>query len=205
MQKILQVLKEHLPYTLLGVIVGTVLVFPISRIHGINNYKIFYTLHPLHIFLSAYTTASIYKIYIKSRVNFIKLFLIGYIGSILIGTISDSLIPYLSETMLNMPYRELHIGFLEQSYLVNGVAVLGLVLAYIKPIKKISHSMHIFVSCFASLFHILMSSGILYFTISFYLGIFVFIFIAVWIPCSFSDLVFPMIFIRENKETLHNH
>jgi hypothetical protein len=202
MNKIVQVLKEHLPYTFFGVVLATILVFPISRIENINNYKIFYTLHPLHIFLSAYTTASVYKIYVKGSFSFVKLFLIGYIGSILVGTISDSLIPYLSETILKMPYRELHIGFLEQFSLINGVAIFGLILAYIKPVKKISHALHIFISCFASIFHILMSNDVINFSIVFYLGIFVFIFVAVWLPCSFSDLVFPMFFVRDKKTVI---
>lgn len=200
MNKVGHILKEHLPYAFFGVVLATVLVFPISRIEDIDDYKFFYFLHPLHIFLSAYTTASIYKIYVKGSTSFIKLFVIGYVGSIFVGTVSDSLIPYLSEIILDMPYRETHVGFLEQAYLVNGVAFLALLIAYIKPIKKISHALHIFVSCFASIFHILMSNDVINFSIVFYLGIFVFIFIAVWLPCSFSDLVFPMFFVRNKKE-----
>ncbi|GAH57769.1 unnamed protein product, partial [marine sediment metagenome] len=64
------------------------------------------------------------------------LILIGYIGSIGIATLSDSIIPFLGETLLKMPYREIHIGFIEKWWLVNPSALIGILIAYIRPATK---------------------------------------------------------------------
>lgn len=197
MNKFILVLKDHLPYTIFGALLASILVFPISRIPNIDSYHWFYIFHPLHLFLSAYTTTSVYKIYAKGTTNFLKLFLIGYFGSILIGTLSDSIIPYFSEVLLNMPYREIHIGFLEKFYFINSIVIIAILLAYIKPVRKISHGAHIFVSAFASIFHILMANNIISFSFKWFIGILGFISIAVLVPCSFGDLIFPMFFHKE--------
>jgi len=69
--------------------------------------------------LSALVTASMYELHkceringkcIRGKCNLWMLLIIGYIGSIGIATISDSIIPYLGEVILGMPNRELHIG-----------------------------------------------------------------------------------------------
>ncbi len=202
MNKILQVLKEHLPYTFLGVVLATIFIFPLSKIENLNTYGFFYTLHPLHIFLSAFATTSFYTRYNPKKVNWIKVFFISYLGSIIISSVSDSFIPYLSESILKMPLKEIHFGFLEETILVNLAAVLGILLGFFKPKTKISHLFHIFVSSFASLFHMLMANKILNFGIVFYISIFLFLFLGVMIPCSFSDMIFPLLFIKKTQQHL---
>jgi len=167
------------------------------------SYNIFYVLHPIHVVLSAFVTASIYRLHtcgsgkhIKGKCNLWILLVIGYIGSIGIATISDSLIPYLGETLLHMPNRGMHIGFIEKWWLVNPLAILGVGIAYFRPATKFPHAGHVLLSTWASLFHIIMAVGQ---TLSWfsYIGIFLFIFLAVWIPCCISDIVFPLLFVKE--------
>ena len=165
------------------------------------SYNVFYVLHPIHVLLSALVTSSIYIIYTRKnnqKINFLKLVLIGYIGSVGIATLSDSIIPYLGEILLNLPNKGIHLGFIEKWWLINPLAIFGIVIAYFKPKTKFPHAGHVLLSTWASLFHIIMALGA---TINFFLTaiIFLFLFISVLIPCCLSDIVFPMLFIKNKK------
>lgn len=135
---------------------------------------------------------------IKGKCNFWALTIIGYLGSVGIATISDSLIPYLAESMLGMPNKGIHLGFIEKWWLVNPLAILGIAIAYAKPKTKFPHAGHVLLSTWASLFHIIMAKVEIlgWFT---YAAIFIFLFLAVWIPCCVSDIVFPLLFIKNDK------
>ena len=124
------------------------------------------------------------------------LLVIGYVGSIGIATISDSLIPYFGEVLLQMPHRGVHIGFIEKWWLVNPLAILGIAIEYFRPTTKIPHSGHVLLSTWASLFHTIIAKGEILSVFS-YIVIFLFLFFAVWIPCCLSDIVFPLLFVRE--------
>lgn len=196
--KIIKEVREHTPFTLVGAVLGVVLMFFIYNIPKNISYNIFYTLHPLHVLLSALVTSSIYIIYAKKDFKLWKLILIGYIGSIGIATLSDSLIPYLGEILLNLPNRQIHLGFIEKPFLVNSLALLGIAIAYFKPKTKLPHAGHVLLSVFASLFHIILALGE---TISISLMVLslIFIFIAVIIPCCLSDIIFPLLFVEKKK------
>jgi len=132
---------------------------------------------------------------LRGKCNFWSLVIIGYVGSVGIATISDSIIPYFGETLLNMPNRGVHIGFIEKWWLVNPLALLGVAIAYFRPRTKFPHAGHVLLSTWASLFHIIMAIGgrLGWFS---YIAIFFFLFLAVWIPCCVSDIVFPLLFVR---------
>lgn len=178
---------------------GIVLMFLVKGISNETAYTLFYIFHPAHVILSAIVTASIFNIYTKKqtgkRVNFFKLLLIGYVGAVGIGTLSDSLIPYLGEMLLNLPHRHLHVGFIEEWWLVNPLAILGVVIAYFIPTTKLPHAGHVLISTWASLFHMIMALGLIV-TPAIYAGIFFFLFISVWVPCCVSDIAFPLLFIK---------
>jgi len=128
------------------------------------------------------------------------LLVIGYVGSIGIATTSDSLIPYLGEVMLDMPNRGIHIGFIEKWWLINPLALLGIAVAYVRPSTTFPHAGHVLLSTWASLFHILMAVGGPVNWLS-YMVVFIFLFIAVVIPCCISDIVFPLLFIGASDRT----
>jgi hypothetical protein len=134
----------------------------------------------------------------QGRYTLPALLIIGFVGSVGIATISDSLIPYLGEIMLNMPNRGLHIGFIEKWWLINPLALLGIAVAYFRPSTRFPHAGHVLLSTWASLFHILMAVGGPVNWLS-YLVVFVFLFIAVVIPCCVSDIVFPLLFVGKNN------
>jgi len=196
MNNIIKELKHHIPFTIIGSILGVILMFFIYNIPKSTAYNIFYTLHPIHILLSAIVTSSIYIIYSKKDFKLWKLILIGYFGSIGIATLSDSLIPYLGEMLLGLPNKGIHLGFIEKYWLVNPLALLGIAIAYFKPKTKLPHMGHVLISIFASLFHIIMALGE---SITWILSLLIiaFIFIAVIIPCCLSDIIFPLLFIKK--------
>jgi len=198
-KQILKELKEHIPFTAFGAATGIILIIFFQKLPSESSYNIFYILHPLHVLLSALVTASMYNFYqcypSKEKCNLGVLIFIGYVGSIGIATLSDSLIPFLGETLLNMPHREIHLGFIEKWWLVNPLAFLGIGIAYLRPSTKFPHFGHVLLSTWASLFHIIMALGqtLNWFTC---IGIFIFLFLSVWIPCCLSDIVFPLLFVK---------
>jgi hypothetical protein len=200
-------LEHHIPFTLFGAITGIIILIILffgnllSYVSSISE-NIFYILHPLHIFLSAIATSALYIKYGKK--NILLLVIIGYTGAIGIATISDSFIPYLGEILLDLPNRGIHIGFIEEPIITNIPAFLGIIFAYIITTSKIPHSGHVLISTWASLFHIIMALGT---TISIFqlIGIFIFLFLAVWLPCCTSDIVYPLLFIKDKKKILENH
>jgi len=201
-KQILKELKGHMPFTAFGAFTGIIPIIFFQKLPYKFSYSIFYTLHPLHVFLSALVTASMYNFYKcgtgKKKCNLVTLILIGYMGSVGIATLSDSVIPYLGEILLNLPHREIHLGFIEEWWLVNLLALFGIGIAYLKPSTKFPHLGHVLLSTWASLFHIIMALGhtLNWFT---YIAIFIFLFLSVWIPCCVSDIVFPLLFVKTPK------
>jgi len=86
---------------------------------------------------------------------------------------------------------DIHLGFIEEWYLVNPAAILGVLIALWRPRTKFPHAGHILISTWASSFHILMNTH-RELSVLLLLGVFVVLFIAVWLPCCFSDIIFPM-------------
>jgi len=197
-------LKEHFPFTLFGAATGIVLILIAKKIPHQTAFNIFYILHPTHVVLSALVTASMFERYRCGRFgrkcSIGLLLFVGYIGSVGIATLSDSLIPYWGETLLDMPHRHVHIGFIEKWWLINPLAFLGVAIAYFRPSTKMPHAGHVLISTWASLFHILMAMGGQMHSGLFF-PVFIFLFLSVWLPCCVSDIVFPLLFTgKKNRE-----
>jgi len=195
-------LKSHAPFTLFGALTGIFLMLIFRNIQHEMSERLFYVFHPAHVVLSAIVTASMFKLHAK-KTNFFVVLIIGYIGSLGIATVSDSLIPYVGELLLGL-HAHSHIGFIEGWYIVNPAAILGILIGYFWPRTKFPHSGHVLLSTWASLFHILMA---LQGNLSVVTGIviFVFLFIAVWLPCCVSDIVFPLLFVKSTVSFSHAH
>ncbi len=202
LKRIANELKRHVPFTafgaLTGIIIMVVIVFGnfLPQVYPISK-NIFYTLHPAHVVLSALVTTAIYMKYRKAKLWLA--ILIGYTGAIGIATISDSVIPYLGEFLLDLPNKGLHIGFIEKWWLVNPAALLGIMLGYWKGTTKFPHYGHVLISTWASLFHVIMALGETVNWIQIVV-ILLFLFLAVWIPCCTSDIVYPLLFVGKEQE-----
>jgi len=199
LRQIANELRKHAPFTTFGAITGVIIMVIIvfgnflPQVYQVS-YPIFYILHPAHVVLSALVTTAMYKKY--SNGNIWAAILIGYFGSIGIATLSDSVIPYLGEMLLGLPNKGIHIGFIEEWWIVNPAALIGIAIGYWRPTTKFPHSGHVLISTWASLFHIIMALGETVNWITF-LVIFFFLFLGVWIPCCTSDIVFPLLLVRK--------
>lgn len=195
LRRILHELQHHIPFTFLGTVVGVAILLGMIFGHVPSNVSrpLFRVAHPLHVLLSAMVTAGMYRLHGKGR--WWATILIGYVGSIGIATLSDCIIPYVGERLVGMHHAHAHIGFIEDWYVVNPLALLGIAIAFRWPRTKFPHAGHVLISTAASLFHITMDmSGD--WTVHMILVVAVFLFLAVWIPCCTSDIVFPLLFVR---------
>lgn len=209
-------LKNHLPFTLLGAATGIVFMLAGRKWFNEQAETLFSIFHPLHVILSAMVTAALFEIHRKVG-NFFIILVIGVVGSIGVATMSDCILPYFGETILgaSIPthaalhehedghlceeiheeqHVELHLGFIEEWYLVFPAAIIGVLLAYFRPATHLPHASHVLLSTWASSAHILMNTQA-DMTVTLLLGMFIVLFLAVWLPCCVSDIVFPLLFV----------
>ncbi|MBN1763642.1 MAG: hypothetical protein JW860_00130 [Sedimentisphaerales bacterium] len=233
---IIEELKHHAPFTFTGALLGIVFMLIFRQFSRNTGHGLFLIFHPLHVLLSAMVTASLYKLH-KKQAGFLKVLIIGYLGSIGVATLSDSVMPYIGEHLLGLdipahehiqegqdhdhttsgaagqePIEEhaasesahasgdgLHLGFIVDWYIVNPAALVGIILAYFIKRSKCPHAAHVLVSTWASSAHILMNTAGP-FTLAAGAGIFLVLFLSVWLPCCISDIVFPMLFVGPGEE-----
>lgn len=206
-KRIAKELRRHAPFTALGALTGIIIMATIvfGEIPSHVSHITFYTLHPIHVVLSALVTTAMYTKYRKAK--FWLAILIGWTGSIGIATISDAVIPYLGGALLRVP-MEFHVPFIETTKMpfigigkwkvINSAALAGSAIGYWKQTTKFPHAGHVLLSTWASLFYF-MSFGVADW-IPLLPFVFLFLFLAVWIPCCTSDIVYPLLFVRRAPE-----
>ncbi len=206
---IIRELLRHAPFTAFGALTGIIImaIVVFSRAPAEISNAVFYTLHPIHVVLSALVTTSMYKL--RGKGTLWVAILIGYTGSIGIATLSDAIIPYLGGALLHIP-MQFHAPFIETAQmpfigiakwqLVNSAAVLGIAIGYWKPMTRFPHAGHVLLSTWASLFSFI-AFGIANW-IPLLPFIFLFLFIAVWLPCCLSDIIYPLIWVGEKRPKL---
>ncbi|MHC4293836.1 MAG: hypothetical protein ACYSTX_06020 [Planctomycetota bacterium] len=218
---ILAELKGHAPFTAFGAVLGIVFMLLFKNITQTGSEALFAIFHPGHVVLSAVVTASMFRIHTLKK-QILLVFIIGYIGSIGVATLSDIIIPHIGSDLLGLDIpahseyhvhegdayieyeyteiirdKKIHLGFIEEWYIVNPAAILGILLAYFLPRTKFPHAGHVLISTWASSSYLLMNlqAQITAFDI---LGIFVTLFIATWLPCCISDIIFPLLFVKSD-------
>ncbi len=210
LRRIANELREHALFTTFGAVTGIIIMVIIifGNVPSQVSQTAFYTLHPLHIVLSALATTAMYKKYGNGKIW--VAILIGYTGSIGIATLSDAIIPYLGGALLGAE-MEFEVPFIETSpipvigipkwLLVNPAALVGIIISYWRPTTKFPHSGHVLLSTWASLFYFTAFGVAQWIPLLHF--IFLFLFIAVWIPCCVSDIIFPLLFVRGKLHTQH--
>lgn len=188
-------LRQHAPFTAFGAFTGIAIMVVVTyaRVPASLSRDLFWGLHPLHVLLSAIATTSMFRLH--SGGGPLVTFAIGYVGSIGIATLSDCLIPFLGEWLLAMPNRGLHLGFIEKWWLVNPLAAVGIAIGLVRPRTRLPHAGHVLLSTWASLFHMTLAIGDRLSALqAAFVGLF--LFLAVWVPCCTSDIVFPLLLAR---------
>jgi len=189
---IIKELKEHVPFTFFAVLIAIFVIAVILYYFKKDiSEEFFHILHPLHVLASAMVTAGIYYKY-KNDPG--KAVMIGIIGAIAIGSLSDIIFPYLGGLIFNLN-TEFHLPLFETPLIIILSAIFGCIIGISSNLTKFPHFIHVFISVFASLFYLLTFSpdfSILYFT-----GTFLIVFISVIIPCCLSDIIFPFLFLKK--------
>jgi hypothetical protein len=197
---ILKELRAHAPYTALGTLSGIVLLLALiyAQVPASTSLRWFDVLHPSHVFLSAMVTAAMFRRHGGGGVW--RILGIGYLGSVGIATLSDCVIPFVGEWLLDLPHRGWHFGFIEKGWLVNPLALAGIALGAWRERTRVPHALHVWISTWASLFHISMALGGMP-SLATLAAIAAFLFLAVWLPCCTSDIVFPLLFAPKSDPT----
>jgi hypothetical protein len=207
-------LKHHAPFTAGGAL-SAIVVMTILVLTGASSKlskHFFHAFHPAHVVLSALVTTALFRLHGGRKVW--AIFLVGYTGSVGIATLSDAIMPFWGGTLLGLPIP-LHLPFIERDTmegvglpvwtLINGAAVIGILIGALWPRTRLPHFGHVLLSTYASLF---------YFTAYGPPGthwlprlpfIFVFLFLAVWVPCCASDIVYPLIWTKGQGRCTEEH
>ncbi len=199
--EIIHELKHHFPLTLLTAILAG-LIISVLFISGTSFSTpiletIFELFHETHILISAVATSALYYKYQKSKINTI---IIGFLGAIIVGSVSDVLFPYIIGKLflLNTSF---HLPLIEEPIRVTTLAFVGAIIGLssnkFSEIFKISHNLHVFLSILASLFYVLAFTPAL--NILTILLLVITVFLIVYIPCSVSDIIFPLYFIKKDS------
>jgi len=169
-------------------------------------HMLFHAFHFMHIVFAA--TGTVVTFCRFSR-NVWKMLIVGTICPIVFCAMSDIIIPYIAGRLLGVAMH-FHVCFYSELANVLPFLVMGIINGYAmsrhpaaqRSHATVSHISHIFVSSLASSFY-LVSHG---FT-DWYLQIglvFVFLVIAVVVPCTLSDVIVPIFFAKAgNKDEKH--
>lgn len=193
--QILHELKAHAPFAALATLIAVfITIFIQYFLRKQISEDVFHFSHFLHIIASAMVTAGIFY---KYKSQFILALLIGLIGAIIMGSLSDVIFPYLGGVLLNLNIH-FHLPLIEEPGFTLFSALIGSLAGILTRITKYPHFIHVFLSIFASLFYLLAFT--LFFSLSYFIGAFFIVFFAVIIPCCLSDIVFPFFFLPISKK-----
>lgn len=159
----------------------------------------FHLFHPAHMFFSAAATTAMFFRY-ERRV--LKAIIIGMIGAIGVCGVSDIVMPHVSLMILGVrpPW---HICIIEHPMLVLPFALIGVAVGLgaslgVTRSTLFSHSLHVFASTMASIFYMVGPLGMLAWIDE--LGmVFLFVALAVMIPCCVSDIIFPLVMTSSGR------
>lgn len=197
---ILTELLHHIPFSTFGVMTALLLMGVLTFLveisgnedvlpHALEN--LYHVFHPSHIFISAVTSTAMF---VKHDRSLIKAIGVGFIGSIVLCTLSDAIFPFIGGMLIGGKMN-FHVDILQHPGNVLPFAVIGTVAGLSAPksfekATEYSHSMHVFVSSVASILYLL-SFGLDHWNHQLG-GVFVVTIFAVMIPCCLSDIAFPL-------------
>jgi hypothetical protein len=204
-------LFHHLPYAIFSVafslIILSFVTFALRSTELIVAQKgakmLFHSFHFMHIVFAATGTLITFRRFCK---DVVPSWVVGIFTPVIFCTLSDSILPYLGGKALgvNMSF---HLCFFTELANIIPFLLVGVINGFImsrhnqenqRMYSIFSHFIHIFVSSLAATFY-LVAHGFMdwHKDIGF---VFIFIIIAVVIPCTLSDVVVPMTYARMTKK-----
>lgn len=197
---ILKELQKHLPYTIFSVAMGMMALGVLTVLIEAKKFpqasqNLFHIFHPLHILFSAIATTAMFWRHDK---KILKAVSIGFVGAVGLCGISDIFIPFVAGYLLGVKMH-LHICILADPMLVLPFLFFGIFMGFILPTVLgstiFSHAAHVLISSMASIFY-LASFGL---TEWIPVGgmVFIYMVLAVMIPCCTSDIIFPLLFVKK--------
>jgi len=201
----LEELREHLPYSIFSVATGMVILGILTysaKVFGSDDISVparglFHIFHPVHLLFSATATTAMFW---RHEKRLIKAIAIGFIGAVGICGISDIYFPYFAGSFLGVKMH-LHICILEHPSISLPFVVVGIFTGLIVPrsTKKstiFSHTAHVLISSMASIFYLISFGLVNWIHVA---GmVFIYMVLAVIIPCCASDIIFPLLLTKKD-------
>ncbi|MBU1252279.1 MAG: hypothetical protein KJ905_02815 [Nanoarchaeota archaeon] len=189
-KELLHELKHHAPFTIAATIIAIGIALVVEYYFKSNiSENLFEILHPLHIIASAMVTT---RIFYKYKPKLIPALLVGISGAIIIGSLSDVILPWMGGNLFNLK-TIFHLPIIEAPTLILASALIGSLVGATTKITKMSHFAHVGLSVFASLFYLMAFSAT--FSAIYLIGVIVIVIVAVIIPCCVSDILYPFFFL----------
>ena len=214
----LNIVKEetecHFPYAIFSVVLSMILLsfFSFSR-EGLDHvyaHRLFHIFHFLHLLFAATGVVLMFRRYSK---NIAAMIFVGVLVPAVFCSLSDAIIPYLGGQLLRAD-MVFHWCFLQHKTTVSIFLSMGIINGWLMSRRPSgnqmfysasSHFAHIFISSMASMLY-MVGYGI-----TDWWGmtgaIFLFLIVAVLIPCTLSDIVVPVLFAsrmpKVNEDMVH--
>ena len=162
---------------------------------------LFHSFHFMHILFAA--TGTLITFFRFSRNN-TRAILLGIFSPIIFCTLSDSVLPYIGGLMLGVNMK-FHICFHKELMNVIPFLVIGILNGFLLSRHEgerqwlyaiTSHAVHIFISSLAAIFYLVSHGCTDWYKIIG--GVFVFLIFSVVAPCTFSDVVVPMLVAKKD-------
>ena len=201
----------HLPYAIFSVAIGLIVLSFLtfggmadgSKASSKGLHALFHSFHFLHIIFA--TTGALVT-FSRYSSNIVKGFIVALVSALFFCTLSDVILPYLAGRMFGVSMH-LHFCLISEMHNVIPFLVVGLLNGLIMSqhnmeqkatYSLMAHSGHILTSSLASLFY-LVGEGFIQWDA--HMGaIFILLIVAVVIPCTFADVIVPVLFARAGNE-----
>jgi len=184
-------MRSHLPFTAVGGLLGmgALTLWWFAGKPAIME-GVFWWSHVLHVMLSAAATAAVFKA-VGGRGGMWGALLIGMIAAVVLGCMSDVILPHAGERMLGWNPQHIHPGGASGFFALWSAGLVGSIVGWRVVASRTLHSLHVLVSVAASMGHLGMAAGDANLTAFIWGIILLILIIAVWLPCCFSDIVLP--------------
>lgn len=203
----------HLPYAIFSAAFSLILLSFLTfmaEIVGTESTRLqsssdvlFHSFHFMHIVFAATGTLITF---LRFSHRYIVGTLVAICSTLVFCTLSDSVLPYLVGEIFGMPMH-FHLCVISELRNVIPFLVIGIINGHVMSLHHsskqgvfsiFSHFIHILISSLASLFYLIAEGFVHWYD---FMGpIFLFLIVAVVIPCTLSDLVVPMAFAGAGKK-----